>query len=172
MAKFFKSRVIHLSEIDIRYAMEHTQSNRAAALFLKVAFATYKNYATRYYDPVAGKTLYDLHKNQAGKKITRKSMKYVKIKDLIEGGMHKNYSDVKFKIRLVEEGILIDKCNRCGFYEIRTADLVPPTMLVYRDGNPQNKNVDNLEICCYNCVFLYYQNYSVSFKIQKDKDGK
>ena len=55
---------LNISETEIRYAMENTKSNAAAARFLKVSFTTYKKYARMYTDSKSGKTLYELHKNQ------------------------------------------------------------------------------------------------------------
>ncbi len=57
---------LNVPESDIRYAMENTKSNAAAARFLKISFTSYKKYARMYTDRDTGKTLYELHKNQFG----------------------------------------------------------------------------------------------------------
>ena len=56
---------LNVPESDIRYAMENTKSNAAAARFLKISFTSYKKYARMYTDRDTGKTLYELHKNLA-----------------------------------------------------------------------------------------------------------
>ncbi len=57
---------LNVPETDIRYAMDNTKSNAAAARFLKISFTSYKKYARMYTDRDTGKTLYELHKNQFG----------------------------------------------------------------------------------------------------------
>ena len=52
---------LNVPESDIRYAMENTKSNAAAARFLKISFTSYKKYAKMYTDRESGKTLYELH---------------------------------------------------------------------------------------------------------------
>ena len=66
---------LNLSESEIRYAMENSKSNSEAARFLKVSFTTYKKYAKQYTDSKSGKTLWELHKNQAGKGIRKDVVK-------------------------------------------------------------------------------------------------
>lgn len=166
MADYFKKPKIYLNEQEIRYAMANTQSNKAASLFLRVDISTYKKYAMQYFDAASGKNLYDLHKNQPGKFIRRTPHNQVKVNDILDG-KHPNYSHQKMKQRFIDEGVLMDKCNRCGFHALRSDDLRPPTILVFKDGDEKHLELSNLEICCFNCVFLHYPAYGVNFKIRK-----
>ena len=61
---------MNISESEIRYAMENTQSCAGAARFLKVSYEAFRKYAKLYTDEASGKTLFELHKNKAGKGIS------------------------------------------------------------------------------------------------------
>ena len=65
-----------LTEVVIRNAMKHTQSNFQAARYLNVTIETYRSYARMYVDQESGKNLYELHKNNSGKGIKRVSWKH------------------------------------------------------------------------------------------------
>ena len=58
-----------LKKEDIQRAIKMTRSNRAAARYLHVSFTHYKKYAKTYTDIETGTTLFELHKNQAGRTI-------------------------------------------------------------------------------------------------------
>jgi hypothetical protein len=148
----------NLTEQQIRYAMSRSMSNRAAARVLNVNYYTYRHYARLYFDVTAGKTLFELHKNEAGKGIKKffEDSREPKLTDLLKEGMPlESYSIEKLKARLIFEGVLECKCNRCNFSELRVLDMKPPLLLNYKDGNKSNWTIANLEFLCYNCYFLY-----------------
>lgn len=148
----------YITEQDIRRAMENSNSNTAAARVLNVSFPTYRMNAKMYLDPETGKTLFDLHTNQAGKGVKKimKNSKHPNLTDLLkEGANLKSYSIDKLKHRLLYEGIVENKCNMCGFCEERITDHRIPLLLSFKDGIKTNWNLDNLEMLCYNCYFLY-----------------
>lgn len=148
----------NLTEQQIRYAMSRSMSNRAAARVLNVNYYTYRHYARLYYDVAAGKTLFELHKNEAGKGIKKffEDSREPKLTDLLKEGMPlESYSIDKLKARLIYEGLLECKCNRCEFSEVRVLDMKPPLLLNYKDGNKSNWTIENLEFLCYNCYFLF-----------------
>lgn len=148
-----------LTEQQIRIAMKHTGSNRAAARFLNVSFPTYKMYARQYLDQATGKSLYDVHLNRRGKGIPKWRAQEGKdplLKDLLKPGMSlESYSVDKLKTRLIYEGILAPECNKCGYNEPRVLDYKVPVILSFKDGNKHNWTLENLEFLCYNC----YHNY-------------
>ena len=148
------------SESRIRYAMDNSKSNRGAALFLQVSFNTYKKYAKNYIDSETGLSLFELHKNQAGKKIPKGSVLqngYYKLEDILEG-KHPDYNPKKLKRRLIRDCILEEKCSRCGFEERRIFDYAVPLMLDWKDGDMTNHKRENLQFLCYNCYFLTVDN--------------
>ena len=149
----------NLTEQQIKYAMGRTLSNRAAARVLNVGYYTYRHYARLYFDVKEGKTLFEVHKNAAGKGIKKffEDSREPKLTDLLKEGMYlESYSIDKLKARLIYEGIVECKCNRCQFNETRVLDNKAPLLLNYRDGNKTNWTLDNLEFLCYNCYFLFY----------------
>ena len=60
-----------LSRKMIETAMSKTLSNRAASRYLRVGYTHYKSWAKQYTDAESGKSLFELHKNQAGKGIPK-----------------------------------------------------------------------------------------------------
>ena len=95
---------LNLPESDIRYAIENTKSNSEAARFLKVSFTTYKKYAKLYTDSTTGKTLWELHKNQAGKGIRKDIVRATSgpysIDKILEGE-YPNYPTWKLRNRIL-----------------------------------------------------------------------
>jgi hypothetical protein len=147
-----------LSEQQIRKAMSLSTSNRGASRILNVTLETYRLYAQLYKDPVTGRTLYDIHKNQSGKGVKKffYSSKETPLTDLLQQGVNvTSYKLEKLKHRLIYEGLLKNECCKCQFNEHRVTDLKVPLLLNYKDGNKTNWTLSNLELVCYNCYFLY-----------------
>ena len=159
---------LNISETEIRYAMENTKSNAAAARFLKVSFTTYKKYARMYTDSESGKTLYELHKNQYGVGITKDVVKAAGGRYSIENilsGKHPTYPVWKLRNRILALGILPEKCSCCGYEERRVSDDTVPLLLDHIDGDTTNHKIENLRMLCLNC---YYQQVGNPFNQNKD----
>jgi hypothetical protein len=157
-----------LPESDIRYAIANTKSNAEAARFLKVSFTTWKKYAKMYVDSTTGKTLYDLHTNQAGLGITKDSVRanagLYSIDRLLEG-KHPNYPVWKLRNRLLALNIFQEECQCCGYAERRVTDDTVPLLLDHIDGDVTNHRVENLQMLCLNC---YYQQVGNPFNKEKE----
>ena len=148
-----------LKKEDIERAIKMTRSNRAAARYLHVSFTHYKKYAKTYTNEDSGTTLYESHKNQAGKGIPKflsNGGKEPPIMDLIEGRVPvEHFNPKKIKQRLIFEALIQEECAYCGFSERRVLDTKVPLVLNHKDGNKKNWNLDNIEFLCYNHAFLY-----------------
>lgn len=148
-----------LSKEDVLRAMQNTKSNRGAARFLRCSLNHYKKFARVYVDEATGKTLYEIHMNLSGKGIPKflpNKGKKAPLKDLIEGKLAiESFEPAKIKQRLVFEGYLKEECNRCGFHEERIQDGKIPLILQFKDRNKKNYELDNIELMCYNCSYLY-----------------
>jgi hypothetical protein len=148
-----------LSKEDILRAMRHTKSNRAAARYLGCSYQHYKPYAKLFNDEETGLTLFELHLNQSGKGIPKflpNRRKEPNVKDIVETGMGwESFTPDKIKTRIITEGYLVEECNMCGFNERRITDYKIPLLLNFKDENKCNYKLDNLELLCYNCYFLY-----------------
>lgn len=157
-----------LPESDIRYAMSNTKSNAEAARFLKISFTTYKKYAKMYVDFETGKTLYDLHTNQAGVGITKdvaKASSGPYAIDQILEGKYPKYPTWKLRNRLFALGIMPEACNSCGYSERRITDDTVPLLLDHIDGDETNHRLENLQMLCLNC---YYQQVGNPFNRDKE----
>jgi hypothetical protein len=148
-----------LTEQQIRAAMKHTLSNQAAARYLNVSYPTYRTFAKMYIDQETDKSLFELHLNPSGKgiiKITESGSKEPRLQDLLRKGMSiESYSVDKLKNRLLHEGLLKHECNKCQFNEKRVIDLKVPLLLNFKNNNKSDWSLENLEMLCYNCYFLY-----------------
>lgn len=175
------ANVKFLSKEDLLRAMKVTRSNRAAARYLRVSYNHYKKYARLYKDSETGKSLLEVHKNQAGRGIP----KFLSAKgeepplmDLIEGRVPVEHFDPqKIKQRIIFEALIEEKCARCGFNERRVTDLKVPLILSHKNGDKKNFHLDNLEFLCYNCSFLYAASPISDKQVEQmedyvDKSGK
>ena len=157
-----------LPESDIRYAISNTQSNAEAARFMKVSFTTWKKYASMYTDRETGKTLYDMHTNQAGvgipKDTSRADGSPYSI-DLILQGQYPKYPGWKLRNRLLALAIMPEECTSCGYSERRVTDDTVPLLLDHMDGDITNHRIENIQMLCLNC---YYQQVGAPFKADKE----
>jgi len=154
-----------LSKEDILRAMRFTKSNRAAARYLGVSYQHYKPWAKQYKADDGNidlPSLFELHKNQSGKGIPKflpNKRKDPNVKLIIETGTGwESFTPEKIKSRLIAEAYLKDECYHCGFNERRVTDYKTPLLLHFKDENKCNYLLDNLELYCYNCYFLYVAN--------------
>ena len=147
-----------LTKEDILRAQTMTRSNMAAARYLHVSYNHYKKYAKMYKND-EGIALLEAHKNQEGKgipKFLNNKGKQPPLMDLLEGRIPiEHFDPQKVKYRIIQECLIEEKCNKCGFSERRIVDLKTPLILHHKDGNRKNWHLDNLEFLCYNCAFLY-----------------
>lgn len=162
-----------LLKSDIERAMAMTKSNRSAARYLHVSYIHYKKYAKNFTDD-NGVTLFDKHKNQSGKGISKflsNKGKEPALMDIIEGRVPiDSYTPEKLKNRLIQESYLQECCSKCQFQERRVLDYKVPLILNFKDGNKKNWTLDNLELLCYNHYFLYVGNIFTTKQIQHLED--
>ena len=147
-----------LTKEDILRAMKMTRSNFAAARYLHVSYNHYKKYAKNYKNE-DGITLLEAHKNQEGKGIPKFALKAsskIPLMDLLEGRVPIEHFNAKeIKQRIIFEGLIEEKCSKCGMNERRVTDTKVPIILNFKDGNKKNWHLGNIEFLCYNCSFLY-----------------
>lgn len=147
---------------DILRAMRMTKSNCAAARYLGCSLNHYRKYATLYVDEATGVNLYETHKNASGKGIPKflsNKGKLPDLKEIIEGRVSiDSFTPQKIRDRLVNEGYIEEKCHKCDYSERRVLDYRIPLILHFKDNNKRNYQLDNLELLCYNCYFLWVGN--------------
>lgn len=147
-----------LSKKSILEAMSRTSSNKEAARYLGVEFFTYRKWAQRYKEEF-GLSLYDIHANASCRGVAKSSVNMDKVKAIkvvLETGKGGEYFTAdEIKKEIINEGLMEEKCNRCGFAEKRMTDYKAPLLMNFKDSNKKNFTLDNLELICYNCYFLY-----------------
>ncbi len=121
--------------------------------------------------------MFDKHKNQSGKGIPKFLSGYGKktdlpsLEDIIEGRTPiEHFTPEKIKLRLITEGYLEEKCNKCGMNERRVIDYKIPLLLNFLDENKKNYSLNNIELLCYNCYFLWVGNVFSTKQIQGIED--
>lgn len=150
------------SKIQIETAMRYTKSVRAAARYLGCSYQHLKPYMKLFRvddNDINSPTLFELHKNQHGKGIPKflpNRRKEPNVKLIFEEGVGwESFAPEKIKNRGIAEGYLKDECYKCNFNERRLTDYKVPLLLNFKDGHKYNYLIDNLELLCYNCYFLY-----------------
>jgi len=151
----------NITESEIRYAMENTNSCAAASRFLKISYEAYRKYARLYKDEATGITLFELHKNQSGKGIPkatsiRMNGKYG-LNEILDG-KYPGYNHTYLKRRIIRSGIIEEKCCSCNLEERRVTDYTVPLLLDWLDGDKTNHKLDNLRLVCFNCYYYEVGN--------------
>lgn len=157
------TKAFSLTESDVRYVMSCTQSNKHAAMFLKINIETWKKYASMYIDKETGKTLYELHLNPPAAGVRRKSSwmnPRLSIEEVLAKGQISARGRKNLKRRLIRDGIKPERCSICSFDERRLTDYTVPLVLIYIDGDDQNIAQENLQLICFNCFYLNVGNLS------------
>lgn len=130
---------------DIENAQMHSRSAAEAARYLRVSYITYKKYAK----------LYGMFKiNVSGKGIPRPHMLGAhSLLDILDGKVPE-YSVNRLKERMIRAGFWKAECALCGFHEVRPTDGRGPFTIYFKDGHYKNFKRDNIELRCFNCVYL------------------
>ena len=136
--------VFMLAKSKIEWAINETQSMKAAARLLRVAYNTFKKYAKMY-------DLFEPAKH--GARIGGVGAKPPELQAIFSGE-HPSYSKARLQQRCIKEGFLAEECGNCGFDEYRISDLTVPLILDYLDDNASNKELSNLRLLCYNCFYI------------------
>jgi hypothetical protein len=151
-----------LSKEMILVAMNRTKSNRSAARYLGCSYQHYKPWAKLYRvdeNDIDSPTLFEAHLNPSGRGIPKflpNKRKEPNVKRIFtEGTGFESFTPTKIKERGIAEAFLKDECYTCGFHERRLTDYKTPLLLHFKDGNKTNYILNNLELQCYNCYFLY-----------------
>jgi len=86
---------------------------------------------------------------------------------ILEGGDGwQSFTPEKIKVRAINEGFLKECCDKCGFSERRVLDYKVPLLLNFRSGNKADYRLENLQLLCYNCYFLFVGNVFTDGQLQ------
>ncbi len=152
-----------LTASQIKFAMNNTKSNLGAARFLHISYNTYAKYAKMY-------GLFEQHKNQSGTGVPKGGdVKKVPFEEIF-ANKHPNYNLYNLKKRLINEMILEEKCEVCGYNERRAFDGKVGLLLDFKDGNQKNRSRNNMRLICFNCGFNIKGKLSQPTLKQIDKE--
>jgi len=153
--KYRRKRGFVLSKEEILKAKEHCETPSACSKYLRVTYERYKETAKMYglFELVmSSKSRLDKQKTYVSADIGKFSLKN------ILSGKCPTYSTELFKKRFLKYQIKKMECERCGFSKNRSKDGQYPFIVNFKDGNIKNFLLENIEIVCYNCMFLYGSN--------------
>jgi len=159
--------------------MEYTKSIRAAANYLGCSYQHVKPYFKLYRvddnDPQSP-TLFEAHYNQKGKGIRKflpQTKKDPTVKHILEGkDGWQSFTPEKIKDRAIHEGFLKECCYKCGFNEHRVIDYRVPLLLNFINSNKADYRLENLQLLCYNCYFLYIGSVLTDGQLQNIESNR
>jgi len=149
-----------LLESEIKEAQEHCNNATACAKYLGVGYNCYKRWAKEY----------NMFKTNPWGKGDKKHYwapdkgKYP-LNQILEGKFP-NYPIYRLKDLLIRSGTKKTECDRCHFNEHRITDQKMPLLINFKDGNEHNHLLENIEILCYNCMFLTGRGYIRRGKVE------
>ncbi len=149
-----------LLESEILDAQAHCNNAMACARYLSVGYNCYKKWATSY----------GIFKTNPWGKGDKKRYwapdkgKYP-LNQILEGKFP-NYPIYRLKDLLIRSGTKKAECENCGFNEHRITDQKMPLLISFKDGNEHNHLLENIEILCYNCMFLMGRGYIRRGKVE------
>ena len=149
-----------LLESEIKEAQEHATNAAACARYLGVGYNCYKKWAT----------VYGIFKINPWGKGDRKQYwapdkgKYP-LNQILDGKFP-DYPIYRLKDLLMRSGIKKPVCENCSFSERRITDNKMPLLISFKDGNEKNHLLENIEILCYNCMFLMGRGYIRRGKVE------
>jgi hypothetical protein len=166
-----------LSHEMIRAAVAKTKSNRSASRYLNVSYQHFKKWAKTYDATEPGyANIFEQHKNPSGKGIPKflsngSPKNGFSLIDLIEGRIDPSpFNPAKIKYRLIQEGYIQEECTTCGFHERRVLDYKMPLIMHFKDGNKQHYRLENIQLLCYNCYYLYQGDLFTGKQIEGMED--
>jgi hypothetical protein len=149
-----------LMESEIKEAQSHANNAMACARYLNVGYNCYKRWAKTY----------GLFKTNPWGKGNKKKYwaadkgKYP-LNQILEGKFPE-YPIYRLKDLLIRSGTKKAECENCGFNEHRITDQKMPLLISFKDGNEKNHLLENIEILCYNCMFLMGRGYIRRGKVE------
>lgn len=164
------------SKDDILRAMRHSKSISGAARYLGCTITHVVPYFKMFTDS-DGKTLYEIHKNRAGKGVikqwkNRNHFKIPNIELILSGEISAaDFSANRIKDQMIQEGYFPEQCNLCGLNERRVLDYKVPLLLNFKDGIRNHYVHENLELLCYNCYFYRVGDVFTNSQIRNTEEG-
>lgn len=156
-----KSRGRHpILESEIKEVQLNSSSAMECAKKLGVSYPFYKKWAKKY-------GIFKTNPWIAGNKKTRWVPDNGKhpLNQILDGKFPE-YPIYRLKDIIIRSGTKPAKCENCGFDEHRITDHKIPLLISFKDGNEKNHRLENIELLCYNCMFLIGRGYIHKGKVE------
>lgn len=134
----------NISDEDFIKITENSQTMAQASILCGMAYNTFIRRAKKLgvYKP-----------NQGGKGTKKSKRTKISTEDIL-AGKYPSYQTYKLKVRLINEGYLEDKCQKCGWSEKPEGSKYTPCELDHINGNSTDHRLSNLILLCPNCHSL------------------
>jgi len=133
---------------EIIVAFNNTKSITSAARYLGVSLPTLYKYAS-VLCPGELKNQRNLHG------VGIQKSKRLDLKEILTGKRKEGIDRNWLREQTIKELLLSSECSICGFNEKRVNDLKSPLVLRNKNGIFNDYRLENLELICHNCFFLY-----------------
>jgi hypothetical protein len=141
-----------LMESEILESYEHSFTAKGAAEYLGVSYSTLRTNARRL---GIWKTN---RRSGAIKKPWNPELGKYPLSEILQN-KHQNINPYYLRNKLFQSGSKDQKCDNCGFSERRITDGQQPLLVNFIDGNNNNYALENIQILCYNCMFMVGRGY-------------
>jgi hypothetical protein len=148
-----------LLESEIKEAQEHSDSASGCAKYLGVSYICYKKWAKVY-------GLFKIKPSNKGTTYVWAPDKGKYPLNQILEGKFPEYPIYRLKDRVIRSGQKKAVCENCGFSEHRLTDNKMPLLIAFKDGNEKNHVLENIQVLCYNCMFLVGRGYIRRGKVE------
>lgn len=166
MGLIFNKR-LDLTREEILFALNESLTIASAATMLGVSYPTFLKYAKKFTvnEDGTGESILDKFKREKPIKKVRVRRPNAIYKNVpitqILAGHHPSYSHKKLKQRLIDEAVFEEKCQICGYDQRRLIDYKVPLLLIWKDNDLTNHKIENLELVCFNCFFINYNDIKI-----------
>lgn len=169
LANLGRNNKKNITPEDIRKIQAVSNSSIERAALLGISAHTYYKYCKLYgipTKPPSKKQPLKLVKLRSSGKLvaenkTKNPFRLRRPLDLILQNKYTDIPSSHLKKLLIKAGLKEDKCELCGIEQKRECDGKTPLILKFLDENKQNYKIENLQIICFNCNFLYYDEWSL-----------
>lgn len=149
-----------LLESEIDEAQSKTTCATESAKYLGINYRTYRKWCLVY-----SKWKINPWGKGSKKKFWDPNKGKYPLNQILEGKFP-NYPVFRLKDLLIRSNTKKAECEICGRNDRRATDGKMPLLLNFKNGDEKNHKLDNLQMLCYDCFFLYGRGYIRRGKVE------